>query len=297
MWVSADERAAVNRTDPSRNNGIQELENPDADDDSPEALADIWIDKDRTKLGEYKIERACLGSEHLGHCSLSIFLKGRQIRTFENDSANKIWLKYGFFNFLGGENKQLVVFTYSGGAHCCYGYTIFDLTPKFTVLYDTTKSDSADADDVGNELVPVDIDQDGVYEFYQDVMAFDYDAPGGHSTSTFPPAIFAFDKSSHKFVPANKRFPEFVLNRLRKNLADLKPWAEDSAKRGTVIPLEELDEISVREKFLYMVYAGQKDQAWKYFNDNYRFEFREKFRHDFLDAFQHDPTYLSIYGQ
>jgi hypothetical protein len=63
-----------------------------------------------------------------------------------------------------------------------------------------------------------------------------------------------------------------------------------------MIPQEALDEIRVREKFLYMVYAGQKDQAWKYFDENYRFEFREKFRRDFLDAFQHDPTYLSIYS-
>ena len=199
--------------------------------------------------------------------------------------------KYGLFNFLGKKDKQLVIFTYSGGAHCCYGYSVFDLYPRFKILYDSTDSDS-----VGNELVPIDIDGDGVYEFYQDVMAFDYEAPGGHATSTFPPSIFAFDPKTQAFQNANRRFASLVLKKLKENLADLGPWAEDSAKRGTIIPQSELDEIYVREEFLYMVYAGQKDEAWKYFDENYRFEFREKFRHDFLDAFQHDPTYLSIYS-
>ena len=137
---------------------------------------------------------------------------------------------------------------------------------------------------------------DGVFEFRQDVMAFDYEAPGGHATSSFPPAIFAYNKQKGRYTLATKLFPNFVIDELKKNLDGLDGWVKDSAKYGSKITREELDEIRVRETFLYWVYAGKRKEAWKYFDKNYNFEFRNKFRKDFKEIFSKDVTYKSIYG-
>ena len=263
-----------------------------------EALESIWIETDKTKLNGVTIKRECWAepeNDYLGGCELSIRYKGTLLRSFSVEHGRKYWLKYGLFNFLGTADEQLVVFTYSGGAHCCYDYAIFDLAPSFRVIYDSDNSDSAN--EVGNELVPVDIDGDGVFEFYRDVMAFDYMGAAGHAGASFPPAIFAYDKKAAKYVPATKRFPEFVTKKLGGLFSEFDTTS--------VADIETFNEYRVRTQFLFMVYAGQRDAGWKYFEENYRSanghgyqeQFKEQFKKEFTEIFASDPTYLSIYGQ
>ena len=282
----------------SRQNNIPE---PPSADEYKEALGDIWITSDRYKVGDYVIRRSCQAESE--KCGLLIKRNGKTLGRFEITDANKHWLRYGFFNFLGKKEKQLVVHKYSGGAHCCYDYTIYDLEPKFRIVYSSASFDSAN--EIGDELVPIDIDKDGVYEFYQDVMAFDYMAEGGHATASFPPAIFRFDKNQGEFILTNRRFPDYVLQKLNQNIEGLDHWRRDNEKSGSRIDDEEMNEIRVRETFLYLVYAGKRDEGWEYFQKNYRSEtgnqyqdqFRDKFIKDFRQLFAKDPTYRSIYEQ
>lgn len=263
-----------------------------------EALESIWIEADETKLNGITITRECASeseNDYLGECELTIKSKGKLFETFSVEHGRKYWLKYGLYNFLGTGSKQLVVFTYSGGAHCCYDYAIFELEPKLRVIYDSNNSDSAN--EVGNELVPIDIDGDGIFEFYRDVMAFDYMGSGGHAGASFPPAIFAYDKKAAKYVPATKRFPAFVTKQLEDLVSRLDKSSNNDAER--------LEEFRVRTTFLYMVYAGRRDDAWEYFDENYRSssgngyqeQFKEQFKEEFVERFSKDPTYLSIYGR
>ncbi len=242
----------------------------------------------------YTIIKNCLDSEDdYKYCTLKIKKGEKLLGEFVTDYGLENWLQYGFFNFLGGKDKQLIVHTYSGGGHCCSDYVIYDLKPIFRVIYDSRKFDN----DIGNELTPVDINGDGVFEFTQDVMAFDYMAPGGHATSTFPPAVFAFDQQKNYYELANKKFPRFVLGKLKRNSAALDEWVKDCAKNGTHITQEEVDEISIRETFLYLIYAGRKEEGWKIFDENYNFQFRDKFKLEFRETFLKDITYKSIYGR
>lgn len=263
-----------------------------------EALGDIWIDKDKYTENGISIVRTCSGEkpdDYIGSCNLSL-RSGRKLHTtFSVEHGRKLWLKYGFTNLLNNNSRQLIVFTYSGGAHCCYDYVIYDLQPKLRVIYDSNKFDSAN--DIGNELVPVDIDGDGIFEFYQDVMAFDYMGAAGHAGASFPPAVFAYDEKVGKYVPATKRFPGLV----RKQLDDLLAGIESTSDTD----VETLNEFRVRTKFLFLVYAGQRDAAWDYFEQNYRStsgngyqeQFKEQFKREFVEIFAKDPTYISIYGR
>lgn len=278
--------AEINEDQPENNS--TEEENP---------LDSLWIEKDITFFNGYTIKRYCDENQDVEEpCKLKVSQGNKVLDEFY--SHNKEMLQYGFFNFLGESEKQLIIHTYSGGAHCCYDYYIYDLKPNFRKIYDSSKFSSVN--EIGDDLFPIDIDKDGVFEFRQDVMAFDYMAPGGHATATFPPAIFQFNKKKSYFELANKKFPNFVLDELKKNIDGLAGWAKDQEKYGTKIKQEEIDEITVRDTFLYWIYAGKREEAWKLFEEKYDFKFykfRDKFREDFKNIFTQDPTYLSIYGK
>jgi hypothetical protein len=267
-------------------------------------LNNVWIKKDTYRTGPYFFQRKCrLREQGRNTCSLTIHLRRALLREFRSEWSEKEWLRFGLISLLGKKSKQLIVFNYSGGAHCCYDYTIFDLEPRFRVIYDSSTRDSAN--EIGNQLTPVDIDGNGIYEFYQEVMAFDYFGPGGHATAAFPPAIFAYDGRKRLFELANKKFPDFVLQKLKENIDGLADWRKENESYGTQITDEEIAEITVRNTFLYMIYAGKRTQAWEYFEMNYkshtggqyRDQFRDQFRREFKSLFAKDPTYRSIYGR
>ena len=202
-------------------------------------------------------------------------------------SSRGYWLEYGFFNFLGKDKKQLIVQTYSGGAHCCYDYTIYDLKPKFRVIYDSKHFD------VGEKLIPVDINGDGIFEFRQSIMAFDY-FHASHADSVFPPAVFAYDKQKGRYDFANKKFPNYVLDDTKKAIDWLGKQKNQKENRSDL--LEELNKRCIaRLTFLNLVYAGREKEAWKFFNGNYNFEDREDFRKDVKKRISEDVTYKSNY--
>jgi len=269
---------------------------PQADNGFRQALDDIWIADDRTSIDGISIERKCTSlseNDYVGECELAIRSGRKRLRTFSIDHARKYWLRYGFTDLLGKGSRQLIIHTYSGGAHCCYDYVIYDLFPTIRLIYDSTTASPANV--IGDELIPVDIDGDGILEFYRDVMAFDYLGQYGHASASFPPAIFAYDKATKRYLLATKRFPDFVM-KLLEPLVD--PTGEEDDTEG-------FNEYAVRTRFLFMVYAGKRDEAWKYFDANYRSKdpqaFRERFREDYRESFKKrfatDPTYLSIYGK
>ena len=279
----------------------------DADEkESERPLDKIWVKGDLLQYQGYKISRSCGKDKNIfGSCAISIKKNGKILSKDESAHNNPDYMDFGLFDFLGRGDKQLIIRTYSGGGHCCTDYYIYDLSAKFRIVYNSSKYDSAN--EIGSELVPVDIDGDGIYEFYQDVMAFDYDGAGGHASASFPPAIFRFDRGSGRFDLATKRFPKFVLAQLSKNLTYLdKEIAENKDTYVSADDRAEYDEeYRVRETFLFWMYAGKREKAWEYFRNNYRSkisgkymdEFREQFIGEFHETFRKDPTYLSIYDR
>lgn len=271
--------------------------------DNEDPLENIWKDADYFEINGVSITRRCTPTEvkNREDCKLTLANKGETVKELANAFGRKYWLRYGFFNLLNSGTEQLVLFEYSGGAHCCYEYVIYDLSPKLRMIYDSSEFGGT----VGDSLIPLDIDQDGTFEFYQDVMSFDYIGRFGHASAAFPPAIFAYDSNTQKYVLANKRFPAYVLERLAEYLRQLEAWRVGNEKDGTPVADSEMDEIKVRATFLYWVYAGKRNEAWDYFDKNYKTptgdqyqdQFREKFRTDFKSIFAEDPTYISIYGK
>jgi hypothetical protein len=273
----------VGQAEPEVNTTVEETtEEPDED---PNPLEKVWV-KDKSLFYKgYKITKECDRiDDEFSTCWLKIRKNGKVLDAVEANYARENWLRFGLFNFLGGKDKQLVVHTYSGGAHCCYDYRIYDLDPGFRKIYDSTPLDSAN--DIGNELFPVDINKDGIFEFRRHVMAF--------QDFCFPLAIFEYDKNGRQYKIKNRKFGDFVMSHREQ----IMRWYEKEKKRArneseNVRLTNERD--TIRSLFLTMVYAGHEADAWKYLEENDHFDDKEKFRKDAKSEFISDVTYRSIY--
>ena len=263
-------------------NQIAEVEINAVEDDeiTKPPLEKIWQEDEKIEYNGFIITKKCDGTVADNDCKIKISKNNKTFVLFE--SGRNYWLQYGFFNFLGDADKQLIVHTYSGGAHCCYDYIIYDLQPNFRVLYDSRKFDRL----VGSQLIPVDINKDGVFEFEQSVMSFDY-FYASHAGSIFPPAVFVYDKKENRYRIGNKDFSGFILEDTKKS----SDWFEEQYGKQS----ETYKSQMVLITFYNLVYSNNEKSAWEYFDKNYNFEDKEDFRKDVKVLFSKDPTYKSIY--
>jgi hypothetical protein len=176
--------------------------------------------------------------------------KGKRLARFEGvyyPLGNE--MSFGLFSFLGGTEKQLLV--YDDSLHYEHDW-IVTLSPKFEVIYN-----NADYDIYGGFGV-LDIDKDGILE-----LSAGKDASLGFSFSRNSEmavkVIFKYDPKTHKYLPATHLYPEFVLQGFEDISFDeqLKNFKERK-NRG----LPEFLQI-----FLKYVYAGKEAEAWRFFDE------------------------------
>ena len=250
-------------------------------------LEAAYIDGDKLSHQGYDVER----STHAGgrESTATIKKNGRIIATLRNGGLGKDSTRFGLFSLLDGESKQLVILQYTGGAHCCWTYRIYDFQPNLHVIFD---DETYGLDYLGYELHPEDIDGDGTYELTQAVMTFDY-FHMSHASSVFPTAVFSYDKKSRTYVPANQRFSAYVLDDIEKDLKALELARRDIDSQN--LQHHEVYLSAVLRVMLKKLYAGNEADAWKFFNAEYRLSDKDEIKSDIKKALRHDPIYRSLY--
>lgn len=253
---------------------------------------DSAYSKDKTFFYEgYEIEK--LSDSALSQDSITIKKDGKVLYAVMSGRFSEV----GVFPFLGGGGiKQLVVETYSGGAHCCYSYRIYELKPNFRLLFNSDEEGR-----VGNILYPKDIDNDGRYEFYMNVMGFDYFYGLSHASSVFPKAVFAYDNKSKTFVHANHKFSNYLLEGIDQDKKKVEEARNNSS--DTTLDLENEKEIRnsegylspVLEAVLKYIYAGQEDLGWKLFDNEQKIFDKVGLRLEMQGVLENDSTYVSLY--
>ncbi|MBD0370167.1 MAG: hypothetical protein ICV60_04980 [Pyrinomonadaceae bacterium] len=254
------------------------------------ALEKIFTKEDRLSYRGYVIEKAHDKGEESWSAALK---KGNQTVAKFESGWNKEWTSFGLFPFISQEPKQLVVEQYSGGAHCCYSYWIYDLSGTTArLLFDNGKYGT------GNQLFPLDIDGDGVFELKHSVMAFDY-FHMSHASSVFPQAVFAFDKKAGEYRPANRRFSANLLAGLEADIKELEKIKTEANP--------EKDELYTERHFsallqvtLKYIYAGKREEGWAFFNREYKTHegiSREKMRAEIEETLREEPVYKYIYSK
>lgn len=258
--------------------------------DGASALEKVFTKDDRLSYRGYLIEK----SQDKGEESWSAALKrGNHVVAKFEGGWNKEWTNFGLFPFVSQEPKQLVVEQYSGGAHCCYSYWVYDLsgaTPR--VLFDNERYGT------GSQLFPVDLDKDGLYELKHSVMTFDY-FHMSHASSVFPQAIFAYDKKAGEYRPANREFSHIILSTIGDDIKELeKVKAEGNPNKDEIYSERHFS--AVLQVTLNYIYAGRRDAGWEFFNREYRTHEgigREKMRAEIEEALGAEPVYKYIYSE
>ena len=115
--------------------GTQIEKEDESEEEETSLFKSIWNEDDESSYGSYKIKRECSNdSKGFENCTLKITDNNTILAKYEAEHAR--WAEYGFFNLLGKKNKQLIIRTYSGGAHCCYTYFFYDLNPNLSLIFE-----------------------------------------------------------------------------------------------------------------------------------------------------------------
>lgn len=158
---------------------------------------------------------------------------------------------------------QLVIEQFSGGAHCCWSYYVYDLSEdKVRLIFDSS------AYPVGYPVRFQDLNGDGKLEWIQTLMTFDYFLVLSHAVSPLIPAVFSLNRDSGRLEPANIRFSDFLLKASDKSRQELMnspvihvPVTYNSSDIETFSRL--------MEYYLTLMYTGNFEKADKLFSRFY----------------------------
>ena len=202
---------------------------------------------------------------------------GKVIRSFDGMAYHTMGNSVGFglFNFLGSHTYQLAITqdVPRGGVQW-----IVDLTSTPRVIFDGR---AWQAGREGADCDIQDIDGDGVFEISLPITDF-YDLMDKMSVGQCPlPMInFKYDFSEHRYVPVNH-----LLN--------------GSNTSGKLDPSRKSDAFYMRSTILdhtlELVYHGQRDKAWQYFNSTYNLDDKKEIERRVKAILRTQPVYKYIY--
>ena len=195
--------------------------------------------------------------------------------------------KIALFPVLGGPTKQLIIEQYTGGAHCCSFYWIYDLGRGPRLLF----SDEIYHFESGNGLYLTDLDKDGCFELEQVILEFDY-FHLSHAQSILPTVVFSYDKKLGRYVLANKKFRDYVLQGID----------EDSAKVRKLQPSVRDSSLYLHDQYLSVVlkvvlnylYTGKAEDAWSFFQSYYKLDDRREIAADLRKELRKSHIYHSL---
>lgn len=170
-------------------------------------------------------------------------------------------LDYGssakLISLFGSRKKQLVISQYTGGNHCCNPYWIYELTPKFRLLFR-----SKDFETIGNsdsQKLFQNVDHDADMEIVDNTRAFHYFDDLAFVSSPVPKLIFDYNHRTKKFELANRKFQSFLIGDIQKWISNAND-VKDSDHNQFAVWMFTI--------FLDYVYAGKKDEGLKFYYRN-----------------------------
>ncbi len=253
---------------------------------SGQTLGEVFTKDERLLYMGYEVKK-CYDPE--GDSWFAVLKKGDQVLATFDRGYTKEWTSFGLFPFLGKNTKQLVVEQFSGGAHCCWSYWIFDLFPDFEAVYDSQEYP------VGYTLDTLDLDKDGVLEFTQGLLTFDYFDRLCHALSPIPIVVFGYDEEKRKYLPVSHIFPEYLLEGIEKDIERVEQFQE---KTGSATYDDSLgDYLSlVLQVVLRYIYAGQEEEAWLFYNREYDLPDKQEMKSKIEKQLENCLMYKDIYN-
>lgn len=178
----------------------------------------------------------------------------------------------------GDGYPDVIVETFSGGAHCCFGTQVFSLRPTNAALILQKPESNA-----GGQFQ--DLNGDGIFEFitYDDTFAYQY-CP--YAAGVFVKVVMEYDAAQDRYAPASPRFSDQYREDITQNEGralsapgEFGEW--DGTNACAILPL-----------VLDYLYIGQQDQAHMELVSRYSDPAKaESFWNEVLLAVQGSPLY------
>ncbi len=178
----------------------------------------------------------------------------------------------------GEGHPDVVIESYTGGAHCCFSTIVYDLGPTLTEVLHTPESNCSG----GFE----DLDGDSVLEFVtcDDLFSYAYCPYAG---SPLVQVILQYEPD-RGYVPASPRFAHLYAQTISTHAqmavqsvpGEMGEW--DHTNKCGVLPL-----------MLDYLYTGQADRAWAEFNQLYGFPDRLVFWAEVMQVINLSTLYVA----
>ncbi len=208
---------------------------------------------------------------------------GRVVAKFDSPLDQLSEVRFGLFSFLGNDAKQLVI---EQTSNKFWRYWIVSLQPEFKVIYDSNKHD------VVYELRVSDLDRDGKLEIIQNLGSFWY-FNSDNLFSPRPQIIFKYDSSMSRYIPANPEFKEAALKDIEQRIGKTRAVIERRDDQAYDLHVRS----AVLDVVLRYLYAGKRDEAWAFYDQNYNVEDKESLRSQLKDKLKQDALYREITNQ
>lgn len=172
---------------------------------------------------------------------------------------------------------DLVIQTFSGGAHCCFSWTVYELGETLNKVLQSPDSNCE------GELK--DLDADGKMEFItcDDLFAYKYCC---FASSPLVKVVMKYE-SGRGYVPASPQFPEeYAEDIVRDRQMAIGAKAQDKCE------WDNSTKCSVLPVVLDYLYSGQQDKAWNELHRLYRFQDEKTFRQEILDMVSASPLFV-----
>lgn len=184
--------------------------------------------------------------------------------------------KFGLFSFLGGEPKQLAV---EQAIPRNWRHWIVSLSTDVQVIFD-----SGDFG-VDGELLPMDVNNDGIYEFSKTLTAFYGFENLPSSESPLMDILFKYDEKARKYLPANHIFQDHALKGIEDEIRNVHSNDEKEYLSN------------VLRIVLRYVYAGREQEGWDFYDKEYQLSNKGQVRSKVMAKLGTEPVYKFIYGK
>lgn len=194
------------------------------------------------------------------------------------ESASALGAQTGT-DITGDGFSEVIVETYSGGAHCCFGTVVYSMKgSSIQKVLDTAPSNC------GGSFA--DLDGDGVLEFdtCDDSFAYTY-CP--YAASPIVRVIFQYDPAQGLYLPASPRFASLYADLI----AEHTKFAEET-QPGELGEWDGSNKCSVLPAVLDYLYSGQTDQAWAEFSRLYTAPDADTFRAEIEKVIEGSGRYV-----
>ncbi len=205
--------------------------------------------------------------------------------------TDSMGVEYVLYPLIPNGRKQVIVFEYTGGAHCCSMYWILDLADTIHVLYHSDEEET-EIGDIGRIY---DIDNDGRYEFTQYIRSFHYFDKLCGACSPGADAIFKYSDSLGGFRLANREFPSVNLEAIEKKKLDVKQFLDTTRVFNQELSTELLG--VTLDVLIHYVYAGQDSIGWAHFDRNYVLPDKAEMKAKIQAVFNTSVVYRDLYPQ